>query len=90
MEENKDIFGPEYVKSLLLMLEQTDYRQYMDLTYHVLMQSPSVIIKRSDPDNAKEEGVDNLIKYFEEEEEFEKCGNLQKLKSMLFLGDAKD
>ena len=60
----------------------------MDLTYHVLMQSPSSIIKRSDPDNAKKEGIDNLIKYFEKEEEYEKCDNLQKLKGMLFLGDA--
>ncbi len=85
--ENKDFFGPEFVRSLLLMLEQTDYRQFMDLSYHVLMQNPSAIIKRSDPDDLKKDGIDKLIKYFEKEEEYEKCGNLQKLKAMLFLGD---
>jgi len=85
--ENKDFFGPEFVRSLLLMLEQTDYRQFMDLSYHVLMQNPSVVIKRADSDNTKREGIDKLIKFFEEQEEFEKCANLQKIKAMLFLDD---
>ena len=83
--EHKDIFGPEFVRSLLLMLEQTDYKQYMELSYHVLMQSPSAVLKRSDPTELKREGIDRLIEYFEGEEEFEKCGDLQKLKAMLFL-----
>lgn len=87
MENNKDLFGPEFIRSLLLMLEQTDYKQYMDLSYHVLMQNPSVVIKRADSDNTKREGIDKLIKFFEEQEEFEKCANLQKIKAMLFLDD---
>ena len=87
MENNKDLFGPEFIRSLLLMLEQTDYTQYMDLSYHVLMQNPSVVIKRADSDNTKREGIDKLIKFFEEQEEFEKCANLQKIKAMLFLDD---
>jgi|TARA_R110002051_G_scaffold297494_1_gene363844 hypothetical protein len=82
--EHKDIFGPEFVRNLLLMLEQTDYKQYMELSYHVLMQSPSAVLKRSDPTELKREGIDKLIDYFEEAEEFEKCGDLQKLKAMLF------
>tara|TARA_R100001163_G_C5019072_1_gene162408 strand:- start:587 stop:856 length:270 start_codon:yes stop_codon:yes gene_type:complete len=88
--DRKDIFGPEFVRSLLLMLEQTDYKQYMELSYHVLMQSPSAVIKRSDPNDLKREGIDKLIEYFEGEEEYEKCGNLQKLKAMLFLNDEKE
>ena len=87
MENDKPLFGPEFVRSLLLMLEQTDYKQYMELSYHVLMQSPAAVLKRSDPDNVKVEGIDKLIKYFEGEEEYEKCGNLQKLKYLLFLDD---
>ncbi len=87
MENKKDLFGPEFIRSLLLMLEQTDYKQYMDLSYHVLMQNPSVVIKRADSDNTKRKGIDKLIKFFEEHEEFEKCANLQKIKAMLFLDD---
>ena len=41
MENDKELFGPEFIRSLLLMLEQTDYKQFMDLSYHVLMQQPS-------------------------------------------------
>ena len=89
MENDKELFGPEFIRSLLLMLEQTDYKQFMDLSYHVLMQQPSTIIKRADPDNTKKEGIDKLIQYFEGEEEYEKCANLQKLKAMIFLNDDK-
>jgi hypothetical protein len=87
---HREIFGPEFIRSLLLMLEQTDYKQYMDLSYHVLMQSPSALLKRSDPDEQKIEGINRLIEYFEKEEEFEKCSDLQKLKAMLFLNDKNE
>ena len=56
----------------------------MDLSYHVLMQSPASVLKRKDSIEAKVESINGLIKYFEEVEEYEKCTNLQKLKLMLF------
>ena len=56
MDSDKELFGPEFLRSLLLMLEQTDYKQFMDLSYHVLIQNPAVIIKRADSDNTKREG----------------------------------
>jgi|TARA_R110001592_G_scaffold1375_2_gene8211 hypothetical protein len=87
MDSDKELFGPEFLRSLLLMLEQTDYKQFMDLSYHVLIQNPAVIIKRADSDNTKREGIDKLIKFFETHEEYEKCANLQKIKAMLFLSD---
>ena len=77
-------FGNDFIRSLLLTLEQTDHKQFMDLSYHVLMQSPSSILKRNDSIKNKVESIDGLIKYFESIEEYEKCTNLQKLKSMLF------
>ncbi len=90
MDDSKELFGPDFIRSLLLMLEQTDYKQYMDLSYHVLMQNPSVIIKRADADDTKKEGINKLIKFFEKHEEYEKCANLQKLKAMLFIKDKDD
>jgi hypothetical protein len=62
----------------------------MDLSYHVLISSPNVILMRSDAIENKIESIDGLIKYFEGVEEFEKCTNLQKLKSMLFLNAPLD
>ena len=83
--ENESGFSDSFIRSLLLTLEQTDYKQFMDLTYHVLMSSPSVIVTRPDAIENKIESIDGLLKYFEGVEEFEKCTNLQKLKSLLFL-----
>ena len=88
--ENKSGFNDGFIRSLLLTLEQTDYKQFMDLSYHVLISSPNVILMRSDAIENKIESIDGLIKYFESVEEFEKCTNLQKLKSLLFLNAPLD
>ena len=88
--ENKSGFNDGFIRSLLLTLEQTDYKQFMDLSYHVLISSPNVILIRSDAIENKIESIDGLIKYFESVEEFEKCTNLQKLKSLLFLNAPLD
>ena len=91
MESNpRNGFGDDFIRSLLLTLEQTDFNQFMDLSYHVLMQSPASVLKRKDSIEAKIESINGLIKYFEEVEEYEKCTNLQKLKSMLFLNTPND
>ena len=90
MMENKGGFNDGFIRSLLLTLEQTDYKQFMDLSYHVLISSPNVILMRSDAIENKIESIDGLIKYFESVEEFEKCTNLQKLKSLLFLNAPLD
>ena len=90
MIENRGGFNDGFIRSLLLTLEQTDYKQFMDLSYHVLISSPNVILMRSDAIENKIESIDGLIKYFERVEEFEKCTNLQKLKSMLFLNAPLD
>ena len=83
-------FNDEFIRSLLLNLEHSDFNQFMDLSYHVLMQSPSVVLKRGDSIENKIESIDGLIKYFESIEGYEKCNNLQKLKSMLFLDMSPD
>jgi|TARA_R110000803_G_scaffold204955_1_gene271307 hypothetical protein len=83
-------FNDEFIRSLLLNLEHSDFNQFMDLSYHVLMQSPSVVLKRGDSIENKIESIDGLIKYFESTEAYEKCTNLQKLKSMLYLNTSSD
>ena len=91
MESNpSNGFGDNFIRSLLLTLEQTDFNQFMDLSYHVLMQSPASVLKRKDSIEAKVESINGLIKYFEEVEEYERCTNLQKLKTMLFLNTPND
>ena len=84
MEKGKG-FSEEFIRSLLLTLEHTNFDEYMKLSYAVMMQSPSAVLKREDAIETKVTAIDEMIKFFEEKEEYEKCTNLQKLKQLLFL-----
>lgn len=83
-------FNEDFLKNLLLTLEHTDFDKFMDLSYHVLLQSPAAVLKRADSIESKIKSIDGLIKYFEQEEQYERCTNLQKLKTMLFLNAPLD
>ena len=89
MEPNKD-FSENFIKNLLLNLEYSDYDQYMDLLYYVIIQNTKEVLENKDAVKDKVEVFDNLINYFEETEEYEKCTNLQKLKSMLYVNASDD
>jgi len=84
MEKGKG-FSDEFIRSLLLTLEHTNFDEYMKLSYAVMMQSPNAVLKREDAIETKVTAIDEMIKFFEEKEEYEKCTNLQKLKQLLFL-----
>ena len=62
----------------------------MNLSYAVMMQSPSQVLKRKDSVELKLKAINGMIKYFEEIEAYEKCTNLQKLKQLLFLDTPND
>ena len=83
-------FGDDFIKSLLLTLEQTNFDEFMNLSYAVMMQSPSQVLKRKDSVELKLKAINGMIKYFEEIEAYEKCTNLQKLKQLLFLDTPND
>jgi hypothetical protein len=89
VEPNKD-FSENFIKNLLLNLEYSDYDQYMDLLYYVIIQNTKEVLENKDAVKDKVEVFDNLINYFEETEEYEKCTNLQKLKSMLYVNASDD
>ena len=91
MESNHGMgFGDDFIKSLLLTLEQTNFDEFMNLSYAVMMQSPSQVLKRKDSVELKLKAINGMIKYFEEIEAYEKCTNLQKLKQLLFLDAPND
>ena len=70
-------FSDDFIRSLLLTLEQTDFAEFMKLSYHVVMQSPSAVLKRRDSMELKLKSIDGMIKYFEETEEYEKCAEIK-------------
>ena len=83
-------FGDDFIKSLLLTLEQTCFEEFMNLSYAVMMRKPSQELKRWDSVEMKLNAINGMIKYFEEVEAYEKCTNLQKLKQLLFLDNSAD
>ena len=84
MEKGKG-FSENFLRNLLLTLEHTDFDEFMKLSYAVMMQSPSAVLKREDSIEIKVTAINEMIKFFEEKEEYEKCTNLQKLKQLLHL-----
>ena len=91
MESNpRNGFGDDFIRSLLLTLEQTNFDEFMNLSYAVMMQSPSQVLKRRDSVEMKLDAINGMIKYFEEIEAYEKCTNLRKLKQLLFLNTSDD
>ena len=46
-------FNDDFIKSLLLTLEQTDFEEFMNLSYAVMMHNPSQILKRKDAMESK-------------------------------------
>ena len=89
MEPSRD-FSENFIRNLLLNLEYSDYDQYMDLFYYVIIQNTKEILENEDLVKDKVEVFDTLINYFEETEEYEKCTNLQKLKYMLYVNTSED
>ena len=88
MEPSRD-FSENFIRNLLLNLEYSDYDQYMDLFYYVIIQNTKEILENEDLVKDKVEVFDTLINYFEETEEYEKCTNLQKLKYMLYVNTSE-
>ena len=89
MEPSRD-FSENFIRNLLLNLEYSDYDQYMDLFYYVIIQNTKETLENEDLVKDKVEVFDTLINYFEETEEYEKCTNLQKLKYMLYVNTSED
>ena len=60
MEKGKG-FSEEFIRSLLLTLEHTNFDEYMKLSYAVMMQSPSAVLKREDAIETKVTAIDRIL-----------------------------
>lgn len=60
-------------------LAQDERRYFMEVCYEKILAYPELLIDHVSPLSVKENSVNVLIKYFEGEEEYEKCAHLKKL-----------
>ena len=75
--------GFENVKKYLDKIERDSLDKYLRVCYNVLVSSPSQMLDHDADVPLKLRGINKLIKYFEEKEEFEKCVELKRLRGML-------
>jgi hypothetical protein len=60
-------------------LNQVERRHFMEVCYEKILAYPELLIDHISPLSVKENSINVLIKYFEGEEEYEKCAHLKKL-----------
>jgi hypothetical protein len=75
--------GFENVKKYLDKIERDSLDKYLRVCYNVLISSPSQMLLYDADTQLKLKGINKLIMYFEEKEEFEKCVELKRLRDML-------
>jgi|10_taG_2_1085330.scaffolds.fasta_scaffold40937_2 hypothetical protein len=73
----------ERLNKILEDLERDSVDKYMRICYGVLIAGPKEMLDHSADLDLKLKGINKLIHYFQEREEYEKCTELQKLKEML-------
>jgi hypothetical protein len=60
-------------------LNQAERRHFMEVCYKKILAYPEILVDHASPLSVKENSINVLIKYFESEEEYEKCAHLKKL-----------
>lgn len=78
-----DIRDEEFMKSLLDQLESSNWDQYMNLCYNVIVMFPENIIKYDLNGKNKITSLDKILSHFEEKEDYEKCKKLKDIQDML-------
>ena len=64
-------------------LEKTSRDRYLRMCYAAVVSSPEEVLNNSTDALLKIQGLNKLIVYFEEKEEFEKCSELQNILKMI-------
>lgn len=62
----------------------------MELFYNLIVSAPSEILNYNESFNYKIEKLNDLLKFFEELEQFEKCAEIKKVKDLIILNNSKN
>lgn len=76
-----DIFNSEGINSLnFAMSKLMDEDYFYNIVYEAVMKHPSYVIIASGKDERKLQIIGNMITFFEEKEDYEKCYDLFRIK----------
>ena len=79
----KDGMNYKALQKYLDELEKSSIDKYYRLCYGALMESPKEMLAYEGDLETKIRGIEKLITYFLDKEEYEKCSDLDKLLKML-------
>ena len=81
MNWNSDIERSNFVLELLLIAETSSVDDMMDKLYEVLIKDGSSILEANDsPADEVNSAIDQIIKWFADNERYEQCHELKKIK----------
>jgi hypothetical protein len=76
-------FNLEGAKRFLDDLEKSSRDRYFRLCYEALVANTEDVLSNEADVDLKCKGINKLLKYFKEREEYEKCSKLQELLKMI-------
>lgn len=77
MEENKR------PKIIIIGLGDLSQDEFMEVFYNLIIASPEDILEYDETPEHKIAKLDNLLKFFEEREQFEKCAKIKKIQELI-------
>jgi hypothetical protein len=77
MDENK------LPRIILLGLSSMNHEEFMEVFYNLMISSPEDILNYDESPQHKISKLDNLLRFFEEKEEFEKCAKIKEIQELI-------
>lgn len=84
MKENK------IPKIVMIELDNIHKDQFMEIFYNLIISAPNDILNYDENPDFKIKKLNDLLTFFEEKEQFEKCASIKKVKDFIILNSSKN
>jgi len=81
MEEGKQ------PRIIIIGLGDISKAHFMEIFYNLIISSPDEILNYDESEDYKIEKLNELLKFFEEREDFEKCIEIKKVKDLITFNE---
>lgn len=75
IEDFEDTHTPGYIKDL----QESSRETMMEMIYDAVVNNTHGALKHDSPNTAKIEGLNTILNFFKEREEYEKCHEIKKI-----------
>ena len=75
IEDFEDTHTPGYIKDL----QESSRETMMEMIYEAVVNNKHGALKHNSPNTSKIEGLNTILNFFKEREEYEKCHEIKKI-----------